>query len=37
MEEEVKKKIEDVEDSVDKVMLENRDLDKRVEKLEEDK
>ncbi len=37
MEEEVKKKIENVEDNLDKVMLENRELDKRVEKLEEDK
>lgn len=35
MEEEIKKRIEDVEDNLDKVMLENRELDKRVEKLEE--
>ena len=34
MEEETKKRIENVEDNLDKVMLENRDLDKRVEKLE---
>ena len=35
MEEETKKRFEDVEDNVDKVMLENRELDQRVEKLEE--
>ena len=34
MEEETKKRIEEVEDNVDKVMLENRELDQRVEKLE---
>jgi len=34
MEEETKKRFEDVEDNVDKVMLENRELDQRVEKLE---
>ena len=37
MDEETKKKIEDVEDNVDKVMLENRDLDVRVTKLEKRK
>ena len=34
MEEETKKRIEDVEGNVDKVMLENRELDTRVTKLE---
>lgn len=34
MVEEIKKRIEDVEDNLDKVLLENRSLDKRVEKLE---
>ena len=33
-EEEIKKKVEVVEDNLDKVMLENRELDQRVEKLE---
>lgn len=37
MDKETKNKIENVEDNVDKVMLENRDLDKRVTKLEEKK
>ncbi len=37
MDEEIEKRIEDVEDNVDKVMLENRELDQRVEKLEEKK
>ncbi len=37
MEEETKKRFEDVEENVDKVMLENRELDQRVEKLEEKK
>ena len=37
MSEEIEKRIEDVEDNLDKVMLENRDLDQRVEKLEEKK
>ena len=32
MEEETEKRIEDVEDNLDKVMLENRELDQRVEK-----
>lgn len=31
------KRIENVEDNIDKVMLENRELDQRVEKLEESK
>ena len=31
----LKKRIESVEDGLDKVMLENRNLDQRVEKLEE--
>ena len=35
MEEETKKRIENVEDNLDKVMLENRELDTRVTKLEE--
>ncbi len=35
MEEETEKRFEDVEDNLDKVMLENRELDQRVEKLEE--
>ena len=35
MEEETKKRIENVEDNLDKVMLENRELDNRVIKLEE--
>lgn len=34
MEKETKKRIENVEDNLDKVMLENRELDQRVEKLE---
>ena len=34
MDKEVKKRIEEVEDNLDKVMLENRELDQRVEKLE---
>ena len=34
MEKEVEKKFEEVEENVDKVMLENRELDQRVEKLE---
>ena len=37
MEEETEKRIEDIEENVDKVMLENRELDQRVEKLEEKK
>ena len=37
MEKEIKDKIEDIEDTLDQVMLDNRDLDKRVEKLEEEK
>ncbi len=35
MDKETKRRIEDVEDNVDKVMIDNRDLDIRVEKLEE--
>ena len=35
MEEETEKRFEDVEDNLDKVMLENYELDQRVEKLEE--
>ena len=35
MEEEIKNKIKDLEDNLDKLMLENRELDKRIEKLEE--
>ena len=34
MDKEVEKRFEDVEGNVDKVMLENREIDKRVEKLE---
>ncbi len=34
MEEEIEKRVEKVEDNLDKVMLENRELDQRVEKLE---
>ncbi len=34
MEEETEKRIEGVEDNLDKVMLENRELDQRVGKLE---
>jgi len=34
MDEEVEKRFEDVEGNVDKVMIENREIDKRVEKLE---
>jgi len=34
MEKETEKRIEEIEDNVDKVMLENRELDQRVEKLE---
>ena len=37
MDEETEERIEEVEDNLGKVMLENRDLDKRVEKLEEKK
>ena len=33
-EKETEKRIDDVEDNLDKVMLENRELDQRVEKLE---
>ena len=33
-EEETEKRLDDVEDNLDKVMLENRELDQRVEKLE---
>ena len=35
MDEEIKKRVENVEDNLDKVMLENREIDQRVEKLEE--
>lgn len=35
MEEKINKRIDDVEDNVDKLMLENRDLDLRVNKLED--
>lgn len=35
MEEEIEKKIEKVEEYLDKVLIENRELDQRVEKLEE--
>ena len=35
MEEEIKNRIKDLEDNLDKLMLENRELDKRIEKLEE--
>ena len=35
MEKDVEKRIENVEDNLDKVMLENRELDTRVSKLEE--
>lgn len=31
----IKKKFEDVEDTLDKVMMEGRDLDQRLEKVEE--
>jgi len=34
MEKEVEKRIEKVEDTQDKIMLETRELDQRVEKLE---
>jgi len=34
MTEETEKRIEKLEDNQDKIMLENRDLDKRVENLE---
>jgi hypothetical protein len=34
MDKEVEKKIEEVEDNLDKVMLENRDLDTRVSTIE---
>ena len=37
MDEEVEKRFEDVEGNIDKIMLENREIDKRVEKLEEKK
>ena len=37
VEKETEKKFEEVEENMDKVMLENRDLDKRVTKLEEKK
>ena len=33
-EEEIEKRIEKMEDDIDKIMLENRELDQRVEKLE---
>ena len=35
MDKETEERIENVEDNLDKVMLENRELDERVEKLEE--
>ena len=35
MDEEINKRVEKVEDNLDKVMLENREIDQRVEKLEE--
>ena len=35
MDEEKEKRLGEIEDNVDKVMLENRELDKRVENLEE--
>ena len=35
MDKEDNKRVEDIEDNVDKLMLENRELDDRVEKLEE--
>ena len=35
MDEETKKKVESMEEDIDKIMLENRELDQRVEKLEE--
>ena len=35
MDEETKKRIESMEEDIDKIMLENRELDQRVEKLEE--
>ena len=34
MDKEIKKRIEDLEDNQDKIMLETRELDQRVEKLE---
>ena len=34
MEEEIEKRIKNIEENLDKVMLENREIDKRVEKLE---
>lgn len=34
MEKEIEKRFEDVEDNLDKVMLENRDLDNRVSAIE---
>lgn len=35
MEEEIKKRLKNLEDNSDKLMLENRELEQRVEKLEE--
>ena len=35
MDEEIEKRFETIEDDLDKVLVENRDLDKRVEKLED--
>ena len=35
MEEETKKRIEDLEDNQDKIMLESRELDNRLEKVED--
>ena len=35
MGEDINKRLGNVEDNLDKVMMENKDLDKRVEKLEE--
>jgi len=37
MDEDTEKRIEKVEDDLDKVMLENRELDQRVENLEDEK
>lgn len=37
MEEDVEKRFETIEDDVDKVLVENRELDLRVTKLEDDK
>ena len=37
MEKETEKRIEDVENNLDKLMLENRDIDIRVTNLEENK